>query len=277
MSAPLQQLLGALLVACLPVGIIVYAQLLRHLARKGPRVKTAFVALPDVLVALVLVTFLLVGIAGAAAAAGRAPDAAGPRLTIGHVLPNVAIFLGAFVLLLAFLQVRGVDLRRFFGAHALRPGRVAILATGFIAAAFPLLLLIGSVSQYALGQRAQEQELIGIFRDAAVRTDLSALALLTFAAAVSQPLVEEVFFRGYFYVIGKRFLGALPSALLTSALFAAVHFNLTAFPALLFLALCLTLAYEVTGSLLVPIGMHAVFNASQLLILAWQAHGIPAP
>ena len=41
--------------------------------------------------------------------------------------------------------------------------------------------------------------------------------------------------------------------------------------------LCLTLAYEVTGSLLVPIGMHALFNSSQLAFLLWQAQPIAPP
>ena len=55
------------------------------------------------------------------------------------------------------------------------------------------------------------------------------------------------------------------AALLTSALFALVHVNLASLPALFYLALCLTLAYEWTGSLLVPITMHALFNTVSLV------------
>ena len=42
-------------------------------------------------------------------------------------------------------------------------------------------------------------------------------------------------------------------------------------------ALCLTLAYERTGSLLVPIGMHALFNFTSLSLIYLQARGfLPA-
>jgi len=37
------------------------------------------------------------------------------------------------------------------------------------------------------------------------------------------------------------------------------------------LALCFTLAYEASGSLVVPMSMHALFNSAQLLFLYWQA------
>jgi membrane protease YdiL (CAAX protease family) len=47
--------------------------------------------------------------------------------------------------------------------------------------------------------------------------------------------------------------------------------NVPSLPGLFVLALCLTLAYEASGSLLVPIGMHALFNLSQLVALYVQA------
>ena len=39
-------------------------------------------------------------------------------------------------------------------------------------------------------------------------------------------------------------------------------------------ALCVTLAYERTGSILVPIGMHALFNFTSLLALYLNATGV---
>ena len=55
-----------------------------------------------------------------------------------------------------------------------------------------------------------------------------------------------------------------------SVLFGAVHGNLLTLPSLVLLAFALTLAYEWSGSLLLPIFMHAVFNASNLLLM-WAA------
>ena len=272
MTQPTLEFLGALLIACLPVGVIVYLQALRHLRRKGPRVKTAAIALPDLLVTVVLVSFLILQTALVLLSAGD-PEPA--RITRAKILPNILIFLGFVALLLAFLHARQIELRRFFGLHGLKPIRAMLLGFGFIAAAFPILLVIGAVTQHGLGVDAREQELVRIFREGFIQQDLGLLALIASAAAITQPLCEEIFFRGYFYVVGKRYLGGIASACLTSALFAAVHFNLAAFPALIVLALCLTLAYEVTGSILVPFSMHALFNSTQLLLLAWQTRAFP--
>jgi len=274
MSAPLLQVLGALLIACVPIGIIIYARLLRHLREKGGRVQTAAVAIPDGLLASFLFLFLAMQTVLVITRGDAEPA---PKITFEKVLPSALFCLGALALLITFLQVRGVELRRFFGLQGMRGARAAILAVGLIFALFPILLVIGAAANAALGAEAQEQELIGIFRETFIESDYAALALLAVVAAISQPLVEEVFFRGYFYVVGKRYLGALASAVATSLLFAAVHFNAAAFPALVVLALAFTLAYEVTGTILVPIVMHATFNSAQLALLAWQAHGIPSP
>ena len=69
-----------------------------------------------------------------------------------------------------------------------------------------------------------------------------------------------------------RSLGRAPSAIFTSVFFAAVHDKLAILPGLTLLALCLTLAFEFTGSLLVPIVMHMVFNAISLLVMWLQVN-----
>ena len=74
----------------------------------------------------------------------------------------------------------------------------------------------------------------------------------------------------------KRYFGAVPSGFLSCLLFAAFHTSLTALAGLFVLAVCLNLAYERTGSLLVPIGMHALFNFVSLLFLYTQAQ-FPLP
>jgi membrane protease YdiL (CAAX protease family) len=80
-------------------------------------------------------------------------------------------------------------------------------------------------------------------------------------AIIVAPVAEEVIFRGYLYPIGKRYAGPFFAMVLTSLLFAALHGHAASLPALFTLAMCLGLAYEKTGTLLVPLIMHAVFNA----------------
>jgi len=86
-----------------------------------------------------------------------------------------------------------------------------------------------------------------------------------------QPACEEFLFRGFFYGVWKRFLGPLGGGFLACLLFAAFHGSLAAFAGLFVLAVCLNIAYERTGSLLVPIGRLALFNLTSLLVSYAQA------
>jgi len=51
----------------------------------------------------------------------------------------------------------------------------------------------------------------------------------------------------------------------TAALFALLHGHAASIPALFTLALCLTLSYEKSGSLLVSMIMHSIFNAASVV------------
>jgi membrane protease YdiL (CAAX protease family) len=93
------------------------------------------------------------------------------------------------------------------------------------------------------------------------------IVLITGMAVVLAPLFEELLFRGLLYRSLGPFLGRLPAAGLTAALFAWTHGSLSVFPGLVVLGLGLTVAYELTGSLATPILMHAGFNLRSLLIM----------
>src|SRR6185503_2422693 len=182
MSRPTLELLAALLIASLPIGVIVYLRALHHLREKGPRVKTAAIALPDLLVTIVIVTFLMLQTGKILFSVGE-PEP--PQITRAQILPNILIFLGFLALLLAFLKARRVDLRHFFGLHGLKPIRSLLLGLGFIVAAFPILLLIGVITQSRLGVDAHEQDLVRIFREGFIHKDIALIVLLATAAAVT--------------------------------------------------------------------------------------------
>ena len=56
---------------------------------------------------------------------------------------------------------------------------------------------------------------------------------------------------------------------LNSLLFAAVHAHLPSFAPLFVLGSCFTIAYEWSGTILVSMTMHALFNAASLTVLAF--------
>ncbi|TFG48874.1 MAG: CPBP family intramembrane metalloprotease [Candidatus Brocadiia bacterium] len=102
--------------------------------------------------------------------------------------------------------------------------------------------------------------------------------VVVFVTAFIIPILEEFLFRGFFQTMFRSFLAELKffqnlqnmslkpwaSILLTSVLFTVVHFNLTHWPALFILSMCLGYSYEKSGSLLRPIFIHALFNCASL-------------
>jgi len=88
-----------------------------------------------------------------------------------------------------------------------------------------------------------------------------------FQAVLLFPIVEETFFRGFLLTFLKNYTSAWMAIILSAAVFAAVHLNAGAFLPLWFLGFALGLAYEHTGSLLLPMGMHMCFNLATGLYL----------
>ena len=162
------------------------------------------------------------------------------------------------VFLLGILVYRGISLLRAFGWDVLGFG--GVLGRGLICllAAYPLLMLVQAMVYGASGGNVAPQDVVEFLRSAGSPRDRIAVLVM---AIVVAPLAEELIFRGYLYPAGKKYLGSFASALITAALFAVLHGHAASIPALFTLAVCLALSYEKTGSLLVPMVMHAVFNA----------------
>ncbi len=86
-------------------------------------------------------------------------------------------------------------------------------------------------------------------------------------AAVIAPIAEEFFFRGFVQTFLVNVLGSSAKAIVATAfVFAMIHFpQPQAVPALFLLAVLLGYAYEKTGSVMVPVIIHAGFNLKTLI------------
>ncbi|MEM6915397.1 MAG: CPBP family intramembrane glutamic endopeptidase [Verrucomicrobiota bacterium] len=93
------------------------------------------------------------------------------------------------------------------------------------------------------------------------------LILSIVMACIAAPLVEELLFRGYMYGAVKEATNPIFSAVVIGALFSVVHGNLPALIPLWAFSILLCLAYEWTRCLWVPIGMHAFFNAANIVLM----------
>lgn len=98
---------------------------------------------------------------------------------------------------------------------------------------------------------------------------VSLVLVLWGGAIVLAPVAEELFFRGLLQTFLVGVLASRWKAIAMAAIaFAAVHFQqLHAVPALAVLAVFIGYAYERTGSLVVPILIHSLFN---LKTLVWE-------
>jgi membrane protease YdiL (CAAX protease family) len=197
-------------------------------------------------------------------------------VTQKEIIHGAALFFGIVLLLAAFMKYRGIDPLRQFGIVRRNPFLCVAMAVGLLLSAYPLVLLTENLTALAMKGKAQPQNVVEFFLNASQRSDEKAVVLMLLLAVVVAPAAEETIFRGYIYGVLKRGMGGVGAGVLSAGLFAAMHLNLAALPALFVLALCLTLAYEATGSILVNIFMHSMFNLSMLLVMLYLT-GHPAP
>jgi membrane protease YdiL (CAAX protease family) len=109
-------------------------------------------------------------------------------------------------------------------------------------------------------QPHEELELIRAYSQLPVRV----LIIVTAVAIV--PAFEEMLFRGLFQTMLRSILlKPWLSIVISSGLFALAHANAGHWPALFMLSLCMGYAYEKSGSLLRPIFIHSLFNATSII------------
>jgi membrane protease YdiL (CAAX protease family) len=86
------------------------------------------------------------------------------------------------------------------------------------------------------------------------------IMLFMLNASLVVPLIEELFFRGFLYSFLKRFTSTWGAIILSAGIFAFAHQNLASVVPLWMLGVVLAVAYEHTGSLLLPMCIHGCFN-----------------
>ncbi len=155
------------------------------------------------------------------------------------------------------------------------------VALGFLLASYPVVLVC------SLGWTALLQWLdaLGLPIDLSLQPQLDLFAgaenhfqflLLATVAVIIAPIAEELVFRAGIF---RFFLGrmSVPAAMTLSAfLFAMLHLNLYSFVPLMVFGVLLCVGYQLSGSIRVPIAMHALFNLNTV-VLVWLAPEIVAP
>ncbi len=257
---------NGLLVLWLIAGLIGYGRLLSGLrSGKNGQVATDRIGTGEWVLALGLTGwFLLFALGEIALRTTSAPAPAMPtEFPREAIWFNLLLTLALMGILLGVLKGRGHSVRLFLGLGTRPLGATLIQAAGWLLLAYPLVGAGMMVVVLLTGQQPVPQPVLQFFLNADGPGDRF---LLAFMAVIVAPVFEEVVFRGFLYRVFKRYAGAVAGALLSGLLFSLVHVYLPALLAFIVLAVCLTLVYEKTGSLWLPIGMHMLFNSVTLAV-----------
>lgn len=102
------------------------------------------------------------------------------------------------------------------------------------------------------------------------------LVLTGLMVCVAAPLIEEFFFRGFFFTALRNWRGVWPAAIITGVVFGAIHVGSSpvgALVPLMVFGIGLCLLYAKTGSLYPCIAVHAINNAVAFSVMndwTWQ-------
>ncbi len=174
---------------------------------------------------------------------------------VGERIQGFAIaatgFVGVVLLLAAALLARPASVRH-------------VLAIGGTFARKPLLIALAFMAA-ALAAEAVAANFYPHLRELfTLPFEPLALAVTVFGVVIAAPVSEELLFRGLLYTSVRERWGFWPALLLTSTLFAAVHYEPTGVYALLVLPSGLLFGWlrEVTGGVYASTLMHAAFNTA---------------
>jgi membrane protease YdiL (CAAX protease family) len=246
------------------IAIFIYSSLIRQISVRSTTpldVEQKNFGLADAIVAILLSGLFLANIV---VSFSNPHDVTSTRMQ--DLLAGALLTIGILLFLIAFLRLRGFHLSALAGLAKLSFGRVLSTGTILLFAAYPLIYIADALTRRLLGEGLSKQEIIQLFN--ASQTLPQRITIIVMAVALA-PMAEEFMFRFFLYGVLKRYFGRFVGLIVNASLFAAVHTHLPSFGPLFVLGSCFTIAYEWSGSILVPMTMHALFNALTLTLLAF--------
>jgi uncharacterized protein len=215
--------------------------------------------LPEAILAGLLTLFLLLTLSSAVSQPSI-------QFSTRNLLANFLFTAFIVLLIVTLLQFRGFDVGALAGF--LRISFVRALATGGILLffAYPVIGLSEAINQRLFGGSSSKQSIVEFFSGS--RTIDQRIMIIIFAVAIA-PVFEEFLFRFFIYGVLKKYFGCLLGVILSALLFSAAHAHLPSFVPLFVLGSCLAIAYEWSGSILVSMTMHSLFNSLTLIALAF--------
>jgi membrane protease YdiL (CAAX protease family) len=197
--------------------------------------------------------------------AGRLAD----RPTLAVCLQSLFMHVPVLVFLFVYVAHRGVGWREAFGVGERTWGADLRSGLYFYVGALPLIGFFSWLYQLGLEGLGYDTDLqdvaLLITDEASLIVRIQLLVMSVFLA----PVFEELLFRGIALPVLARRYGTVTAVVVVSACFAVIHQHLPSMVALFLLAVSFSWAYIRTGSIRVPIVMHACFNIVNLGLLLY--------
>lgn len=192
-----------------------------------------------------------------------------PEHNLASLFFNIIFFLFVAVMAIGIMEwVRNRRVLKWFGLQRMSLPKIVIWS--ILGTVFSLLLcagLIGGLSTNFLTGvfgDLEKQEAVQMVQNS---SSTSYLIVSIIVACIAAPLAEEFVFRGYMYGALKENTSLVFAMVIVGALFATAHGNLPALLPLMAFSVVLCAAYEITKCLWVPIGIHALFNATNIVLM----------
>ena len=244
-------------------GFYVYTALIRQISARAPVVSddTAPVRTfgpPEAVVALLLISFLLLNVIASVSA---------PSAPLGSrdLAANLVLTIVVLLILVGFLELRRLNVDRLAGLSKHGLARAIGTGTLLLLAAYPLISAADALMR-RFEHGSSKQNIVELFNGS--NTMEQRVMIIVLAVAIA-PIAEELVFRFFLYGVLRHYIGRFGGLVFTALLFAAVHAHLPSFAPLFVLGVCFTLAYEWSGSILVSMTMHSLFNSLTLAFLAF--------
>ena len=255
---------GVLSLLYVLASLYVYSSLIHQISAQRPDgVGTNALArtfgMPEAILAALLILFFSLSI-------GASVSQPSIEFSARNLLGNFLLMIFLVLFVVTFLRLRGFDVGSLGGFY--RISFLRTLSTGAILLffAYPLILWSDIITQRLFGGGSSRQNIVEFFSGSP--TLEQRIMIIVFAIAVA-PVIEEFLFRFFLYNVIKRYFGRLVGVAFSALLFAAAHAHFPSFVPLFVLGSCFAIAYEWSGSILVAMTMHSLFNSLTLTALAF--------
>jgi len=178
-----------------------------------------------------------------------------------YLISNVPPLLFAYLFAMRPNKVdflSGIKLR--LRAGKLGAGKMILAGMMTWFGALPFVLLVQILSVKLLNLKGSTNPIVALVMEAARSANLGAILVFYITVSVLAPLCEESLFRGFLYSSLRRKLSIAPSILISALLFASVHLDGGAFPALFVLGAVFAFAFERTKSTVPGMIAHGLWN-----------------